>query len=158
MLIFDCGRAIALKTKRDIMFLRKNKDEEMTEINVTPFIDVMLVLLVIFMTIAPLQTVSLPIELPASSQDAKPDENKTVVISINAEREIFISDQKILLKDIVRAISMQTKNNKNEIIFLQIDKTLPYEDVMNALKILRENGYINIALVGITSENESNSF
>lgn len=158
MSIFDGRQAIALKTKRDVMFLRKNKEEEMTEINVTPFIDVMLVLLVIFMTIAPLQTVSLPIELPASSQRLEPDENKAIVISINAEREIFISDQKILLKDIIRAISTQTKNNKNEMIFLQIDKTLPYEDVMNILKILRESGYLNIALVGISSENESNSF
>lgn len=136
------------------MFARKKNQEGISEINVTPFIDVMLVLLVIFMIIIPLQTVSLPIELPASSENAELNENKSLVISINAKHELFIGDLKIPSKDIISAIFEQTKNDKSKMIFLQIDKNLPYEAVMKTLGILREGGYSNIGLVGIANENE----
>lgn len=117
---------------------------EFSEINVTPFIDIMLVLLIIFMVVTPLMTSSVHIELPQTSDKAKDSDKKPVIIYIT-ESEIKINNDSIN-NNLAQTLDSITNNNKDEIIYLYIDKVVQYEKIMNILNELKEAGYAKIAL------------
>lgn len=117
---------------------------EFSEINVTPFIDIMLVLLIIFMVVTPLMTSSVHIELPQTSDKAKDSDKKPVIIYIT-ESEIKINNDSIN-NNLAQTLDSITNNNKDEIIYLYIDKVVQYEKIMNTLNELKEAGYAKIAL------------
>src|SRR5215471_4967669 len=119
---------------------------ETHEINVTPFIDVVLVLLIIFMVAAPLSTVDLPVDLPTSSAmpHAKPD--KPTYVSIKADLEVAIGETPVKRVDLVRSLD-NADSDKDRRIFVRADRAVPYGDLMDVLEILRLGGYTKVALV-----------
>lgn len=120
----------------------------LAEINVTPFVDVMLVLLVVFMITAPLLTSGVSINLPSS--EAKPinsDDNKPLEIVINKSGEIYIGDTKVKRQRLVNLLAAMTKNDPERIIFVKADEGLAYGDVMNILGALNGAGFKKVALI-----------
>jgi biopolymer transport protein ExbD len=122
-------------------------DSEMHEINVTPFIDVMLVLLIIFMVAAPLSTVDLSIDLPSSTAVPvkKPDE--PIYVTINSDLAIALDETPVKRIDLVRSLDGMSEAGKDRRIFLRADRAVPYGELMDVLELLRAGGYLKIALV-----------
>jgi len=122
---------------------------EMYDINVTPFIDVMLVLLIIFMVAAPLATVDVPVDLPSSNAQQQPRPNKPVFLTIKADHSLAIGDDTVTPAGLPAALDAVTGSNKQERIFLRADRAVPYGDVMLVLNELRSANYLKVALVGL---------
>jgi biopolymer transport protein ExbD len=124
-------------------------DEEAHEINVTPFIDVMLVLLIIFMVAAPLSTVDLPVDLPSSSAAPTTKPDKPVYITIKSDLALAIGDDPVQRTDLVQAFDAMPDAAKDRRIFLRADRTVPYGVFMEVLELLGVGGYLRIALVAL---------
>jgi biopolymer transport protein ExbD len=122
---------------------------EMHEINVTPFIDVMLVLLIIFMVAAPLATVDVPVDLPRSNAQQQPPPHKPIFVTIRADHSIAIGDEPVAPGGLAAALDAASGSNKQERIFLRADRSVPYGDVMLVLNSLRSADYLKVALVGL---------
>jgi biopolymer transport protein ExbD len=121
---------------------------EIHEINVTPFIDVMLVLLIIFMVAAPLSTVDLPVDLPSSTAVPTKKPDKPIYITIKADLAVAVGETPIKRADLVRALESVTEG-KEQRIFLRADRGVPYGELIDVLEILRVAGYAKIALVAL---------
>lgn len=126
---------------------RKEELSLLKEINVTPFIDVMLVLLIIFMVVAPLAAVNIPLNLPKSDQRATPSDEHAIVVSLNKEMTLFINETPVADADVVSVLEKATHHNKQERIFIRVEKTLPYEHFTDLINKLSSLGYSRIALV-----------
>ena len=124
-------------------------DGEMHEINVTPFIDVMLVLLIIFMVAAPLATVDVRVNLPASTSSPQPRPDKPVYLSIKADKQLFIGNDAVTTETLVNTLNTQTEGKKDTTIFFQADKSVDYETLMSVMDQLRQAGYLKIGLMGM---------
>jgi biopolymer transport protein ExbD len=122
---------------------------EAHEINVTPFIDVMLVLLIIFMIAAPLSTVDLPIDLPSSSAVPQKKPDKPTYVTIKADLELAIGESPVKRVDLARTLDAQSEGAKDKRIFLRADRAVPYGEMMEVLEILRAGGYLKVALVAL---------
>ncbi|TNH05540.1 TonB system transport protein ExbD [Testudinibacter sp. TR-2022] len=127
-------------------------EQELSEINVTPFIDVMLVLLIIFMVTIPLTTVTVPIDLPIAKANVEPQLEKPIILSLNQQQELFLGNEPLLLHNLATALDQLTVNNRDTVIFFQVDKTIPYEILMNVMNQLRTAGYLKIGLVGLENK------
>jgi biopolymer transport protein ExbD len=123
--------------------------DEMHDINVTPFIDVMLVLLIIFMVAAPLATVDIPVDLPSSSAQQQPRPCKPVYLTIKADLSLAIGDDPVTANSLAAALDAATASNKDERIFLRADRAVPYGAVMQVMNDLRAANYLKVALVGL---------
>ncbi len=126
---------------------------ETHEINVTPFIDVMLVLLIIFMVAAPLSTVDLPVDLPKSSATPQKKPDKPTYVSIKSDLAVAIGETPVKRVDLVRTLDA-ANSDKERRIFLRADRTVPYGDMMDVLEILRTGGYTKVALVALEAPAE----
>jgi len=122
---------------------------EQHEINVTPFIDVMLVLLIIFMVAAPLATVDIGVDLPASSAQMQPRPDKPVFVTVKTDLSVAVGDNITAKDGLPGALDAATNNHKDERIFLRADKTVSYGDLMEVMNVLRDAGYLKVALVGL---------
>jgi len=122
---------------------------EAHEINVTPFIDVMLVLLIIFMVAAPLATVDLGVELPASAVEPRPRPDRPVFVTVKPDLSIAVGEDVIARDALTGSLDTATKGQKDERIFLRADKAVSYGDLMEVMNLLRNAGYLKIALVGL---------
>ena len=122
---------------------------ESHEINVTPFIDVMLVLLIIFMVAAPLATVDLGVDLPASAVEPQPRPDKPVFVTVKPDLSVAVGEDIIARETLTATLDAATKGDKNERIFLRADKAVSYGDLMEVMNLLRNAGYLKIALVGL---------
>tara|TARA_R110000772_G_scaffold100306_28_gene200609 strand:- start:2928 stop:3353 length:426 start_codon:yes stop_codon:yes gene_type:complete len=118
------------------------------EINVTPFIDVMLVLLIIFMVAAPLATVDVRVDLPVSNAAAAPKPDKPVFLSIQANGKILVNETRVSQAGLGAAIEAATQSDREQRVFLRADKTITYDTIMGAMNSLRSAGYLHVALVG----------
>jgi TonB system transport protein ExbD (group 1) len=119
-----------------------------SEMNVTPFVDVMLVLLIIFMIAAPLSTVTVPVELPPAT--TKPEENKApdpVFVSIEKDGDIYVMEERIPLADLPAKLREKTHDNTAERIFLRADQSLAYRVVMQVMNVMQDAGYLKVGLV-----------
>ena len=123
--------------------------EEAHEINVTPFIDVILVLLIIFMVAAPLSTTDVHVDLPASSAKPQTRPDKPVFLTIKADHSLYLGDTPVTKQSLGGAIDQLTHADKEQRVFLRADKTVDYDTLMQAMNSLREDGYLKVALVGL---------
>jgi len=119
---------------------------ETHEINVTPFIDVILVLLIIFMVAAPLSTVDLPVDLPSSSATAQKKPDKPTYVTITSDLAVAIGETTVRRADLVRTLDA-ADGSKDRRIFLRADRNVPYGEMMDVLELLRTGGYLKVALV-----------
>jgi biopolymer transport protein ExbD len=126
---------------------------EAHEINVTPFIDVMLVLLIIFMVAPPLATVSVPVNLPTSSAEATPRPDKPVFLTVRADRGFAVGDTTVAPEALGPMLDRATAGDRSQRVFLRADRTVPYEDLMAAMDRLRNAGYLKVALVALEQAN-----
>ena len=124
---------------------------EVHDINVTPFIDVMLVLLIIFMVAAPLATVDVPVDLPSSTAQPQQRPNKPVYLTLKADGSLSIGDDSVTRNALPAALDAATSGDKQERIFLRGDRAVRYGDVMQLMNDLRSAGYLKIALLGLES-------
>jgi biopolymer transport protein ExbD len=119
------------------------------EINVTPFIDVMLVLLIIFMVAAPLATVDLGVNLPASAIEPSPRPDKPVFVTVKPDLSVAVGEDIIARDTLTTTLDAATKGKKHERIYLRADKSVSYGDLMEVMNLLRNAGYLKVALVGL---------
>src|SRR6266404_6274803 len=124
---------------------------ETHEINVTPFIDVILVLLIIFMVAAPLSTVDLPIDLPSSTATPQKKPDNPTYVSIKPDLAVAIGENQVKRVDLVRTLDAMADASKDRFIFLRADRSVPYGEMMDVLEILRAGGYSKIKLVALES-------
>src|ERR1700688_2092361 len=126
-----------------------NDFAETHEINVTPFIDVILVLLIIFMVAAPLSTVDLPVDLPSSTATPTKKQDKPTYVTIKPDLAVAIGENPVKRVDLVRALDAMADSGKDRFIFLRADRAVPYGEVMDVLEILRGRGHAKIKLVAL---------
>ena len=142
MSIKPIQRVSSLKFSR---MLKRNKT--ISQINVTPMVDVMLVLLVIFMITAPLLKVGVPINLPKTKAKALPEDQTPLSITINKEEKIFVQDTEISLEKLIPKLISISKNRNDRKIFIRADKVLSYGKVVEVMAIITSAGFNKIALV-----------
>jgi biopolymer transport protein TolR len=118
-----------------------------SEINVTPFVDVMLVLLIIFMVTAPMMTQGIDVKLPESSAPAIPSEEERLVVTINKDRKIFINDNAVDLDALGPKLVAVQRNQPQKGIFLRADETIPYGFVVQVMGNIRQSGIEQIGMV-----------
>jgi biopolymer transport protein ExbD len=119
------------------------------DINVTPFIDVMLVLLIIFMVAAPLSTVDLPVDLPTSTALPQKKPDKPTYVTIKSDLAVAIDESPVKRIDLVRLLDAIPGQGKERRIFLRADRGVPYGELMDVLERLRVGGYVKVALVAL---------
>src|ERR1700748_373685 len=122
---------------------------ETHEINVTPFIDVILVLLIIFMVAAPLSTVDLPIDLPSSTAMPQKKPDKPTYVTIKADLSLAIGKTPVRRTDLVQRLDSTSEPGKERRLFLRADRAVPYGEMMDVLETLRQGGYVKVALVAL---------
>jgi biopolymer transport protein ExbD len=123
--------------------------DEVHEINVTPFIDVMLVLLIIFMVAAPLATVDIQVNLPASTAEPRQRPDKPLYLTVKSDLTLALGNDPVARERLHGSIDAATNGNKETIISLRADKTVPYGELMEVMNVLRTAGYLKVALVGL---------
>jgi biopolymer transport protein ExbD len=122
---------------------------EVHEINVTPFIDVMLVLLIIFMVAAPLATVDIQVNLPASTAEPQPRPEKPLFLSVKPDLSLALGNDTIPRELLGSTLDGAAKGDKGTLIFLRADKAVPYGEVMEVMNLLRKAGYLKVSLVAL---------
>jgi len=129
----------------------ENEDEfsEAHEINVTPFIDVMLVLLIIFMVAAPLSTVDLPVDLPSSTATPQKKPDKPVYITVKSDLSVAVGETPVKRRDLARTLEALPGAGKDQRLFLRADRAVPYGELMAVLELLRQGGFLKVALVAL---------
>ena len=134
--------------------IRENHGDDLSEnheINVTPFIDVMLVLLIIFMVAAPLATVDVNVDLPASTAQPAQRPDEPLYLTVKEDLGLNLGNEAITREQLATALERVTQGNKDTRIFLRADKAIEYGQFMEVMNLLRDAGYLKIALVGLES-------
>jgi biopolymer transport protein TolR len=126
---------------------RGGRTKPMSEINVTPMVDVMLVLLIIFMVAAPLMTVGVPIDLPQTQARQMNTEQKPITVSVTNDGAIFLGDQPVLLADLTARVAEQAANGTEDRIYVRGDLAANYGSVMQVMGALSGAGYSKIGLI-----------
>ncbi len=121
--------------------------DEINDINITPFIDVMLVLLIIFMIAAPLATVTVPLDLPVSTAETQPDPQEPIFLSLQSDLKLSIGDREIGREMLGPELERASKGDKQARILLRADKIVPYGDLMGLMNDMRKSGYLKVGLV-----------
>ncbi|SMX43702.1 TonB system transport protein ExbD [Actibacterium lipolyticum] len=122
---------------------------ENAEINITPFIDVMLVLLIIFMVAAPLSTVDIPVELPVAVADAPQRPSEPVFITLAEDLSLSVGEAETTMDALLMEVGVATRLNREERLYIRADKSVPYGDLIAVMNILRSDGYLKVGLVGL---------
>jgi len=129
--------------------------DELHEINVTPFIDVILVLLIIFMIAAPLATVDISVNLPAANAEATARPDKPLFLTLKADLTVNLDNEEVSRTALAAALDRTTGGDREQRVFLRADKTIAYGDLMALMNELRSAGYLHVALVGLEADKVS---
>tara|TARA_E500000178_G_scaffold352217_1_gene415159 strand:+ start:639 stop:1052 length:414 start_codon:yes stop_codon:yes gene_type:complete len=125
----------------------RSRKGPMSEINVTPFVDVMLVLLIIFMVTAPLLTVGVQVDLPESAADSLPDDQEPLTLSINSKGEIYIQEHQVTYQKMIPKLLAIAKNRTDTRIYVRGDKNINYGRVLEVMGTLSGAGFSKVALI-----------
>jgi biopolymer transport protein ExbD len=135
--------AVSLKNPQD------GGIDELSEINVTPFIDVMLVRLIIFMVAAPLSTVDVAVDLPVSNAQPQPRPDKPVFLTVKQDLTLALGNDEVPRSTLQATLDQQTEHDREQRVFLRADGAVAYNELMKVMNLLRDAGYLKIALVGL---------
>jgi len=119
----------------------------MSEINVTPFVDVMLVLLIVFMVTAPLLTVGIPVDLPKIKANALTDQKDPIEITVKLDGSVYLGESIVEVENIIPRLIAITEKNTEARIYVRGDRVVAYGRVMEIMSIINSAGYIKVALV-----------
>ena len=134
--------------KSKFLFKKNNvNNKSFSQINVTPFVDVMLVLLIVFMITAPLLTVGVQVDLPESSADSLPDDQEPLTLSINSKGEIFIQEHQVSYQKMIPKLLAIAKNRTDTRIYVRGDKNINYGRVLEVMGTLSGAGFSKVALI-----------
>ncbi|MDA7966587.1 protein TolR [Ruegeria sp.] len=127
---------------------RRGRAQPMAEINVTPFVDVMLVLLIIFMVAAPLLTVGVPVDLPKTAASALPGDNEEpLTVTLTADGRVQIQTTDVLREELIGKLRAIAAERSSDRVFLRADGAIPYAQVMQVMGALNAGGFSNVGLV-----------
>lgn len=131
---------------------RRGRKALVSDINVTPFVDVMLVLLIIFMVAAPMLTVGVPIDLPETQANAMNSDNQPITVSVNSDGQIFLQETEIPLDEVIAKLEAISKTGYDERIYVRGDKAADYGTVMQVMARIHAAGYRNLGLVTLQEQ------
>ncbi len=140
--------------------LKEPQDGDLTEvsdINVTPFIDVILVLLIIFMVAAPLSTVDVAVDLPVSNAQPQPRPDKPLFLTVKGDLTLALGNDTVPRETLQTNLDAQTQNDREQRVFLRADQTVPYGELMKVMNLLRDAGYLKVALVGLEDTGQASA-
>jgi biopolymer transport protein ExbD len=126
--------------------------EEVHEINVTPFIDVMLVLLIIFMIAAPLATVDISVDLPASTAQAQPRPDHPLILTLKSDLTLAVGDTPVARESLTPALDQATGGDHSQRVFLRADKRVSYGDLIDVMNLLRAADYLKVSLEALETD------
>ena len=126
---------------------RRARYRPLAEINVTPLVDVMLVLLIIFMVTAPLMTSGVPVDLPKANAQPINNDSEPLTVSLNAVGKIFLQDQEVAIDELVIKLQAIAKNNPDRRIFIRGDKDIAYGKIMEVMGTITQGGFNKVALL-----------
>ncbi|MCG6122088.1 MAG: biopolymer transporter ExbD [Microvirga sp.] len=133
---------------------RRSRSRAINEINMTPFIDVMLVLLIVFMVSAPLLTAGVPLDLPESRASALNVDRKPITLSINAEGAVYLDETMVSDEEIVSAIAELAQDGQEERVFVRGDRSVAYGRVAEVMSIVTSGGFRRVALVTLPASQQ----
>ena len=128
---------------------------ETHEINVTPFIDVILVLLIIFMVAAPLATVDVPVDLPISTATRTPRPDKPLYLTLKEDLSVVVGEKAVPRTDLAAALDAATNTDREQRVFVRAARKIDYGQLTDLMNDLRKAGYLKLALVGLEGEAKS---
>ena len=134
-------------TSNNLNKRKKQRYTQMSEINVTPFVDVMLVLLIVFMVTAPLLTVGIKVDLPKVEATALTDIKDPIEITVNLEGNIYIGESKVEVENLIPRLNAITEQNTEARIYVRGDRVVAYGRIMEIMAIINSAGYVKVALI-----------
>jgi biopolymer transport protein TolR len=134
--------------------IRHNRHRPINEINVTPFVDVMLVLLIIFMVAAPLLTVGVPIDLPETRANPLNSDTQPITISVNEAGQVYLQETEIPMDEVVAKLGAIAENGYDERIYVRGDKGAAYGNVMRVMGLISQAGYRRLAMVTLQEQGD----